>query len=96
MVVDKETTDQTRISISIDFPLYWLWHKFIDSLPCDLIQVGYSDALGNDRSDFENEILKTNLDVNGNPIGKTDKTKVSFPIALYSRLLLLLPQRRKY
>ena len=48
------------------------------SLPCDLIQVGYRDALGNDRVDIENEILKTNLDVNGNTIGNTDVTKVFF------------------
>ena len=48
------------------------------SLPCDLIQVGYRDALGNDRVDIENEILKTNLDVNGNTIGNTDVTKVLF------------------
>lgn len=47
-----------------------------DSIPCDMIQVGYRDALGNDRADIENEILKTNLDVNGNPIGKTDKSQV--------------------
>ena len=46
-----------------------------DSIPCDMIQVGYRDALGNDRADIENEILKTNLDVNGNPIGKTDKSQ---------------------
>ena len=46
------------------------------SIPCDMIQVGYRDALGNDRADIENEILKTNLDVNGNPIGKTDKSQV--------------------
>ena len=46
------------------------------SLPCDLIQVGYRDALGNDRVDIENEILKTNLDVNGNTIGTTDVSKV--------------------
>ena len=50
----------------------------IYSLPCDLIQVGYRDALGNDRVDIENEILKTNLDVNGNTIGNTDVTKVLF------------------
>ena len=48
------------------------------SIPCDMIQVGYRDALGNDRADIENEILKTNLDVNGNPIGKTDKSQVFF------------------
>lgn len=48
----------------------------IYSLPCDLIQVGYRDALGNDRVDIENEILKTNMDVNGNIIGNTDVTKV--------------------
>ena len=47
-----------------------------DSIPCDMIQVGYRDALGNDRADIENEILKTNLDVNGNPIGRTDKSQV--------------------
>lgn len=46
------------------------------SIPCDMIQVGYRDALGNDRTDIKNEILKTNLDVNGNPIGKTDKSQV--------------------
>lgn len=38
--------------------------------------MGYRDALGNDRSDFDNEIFKTNLDINGNAIGKTDKSKV--------------------
>ena len=97
MIVDKETTDQTRISISIDFPLYFFINILIFSLPCDLIQVGYSDALGNDRSDFENEILKTNLDVNGNPIGKTDKTKVSFFHVFYYRLLLqLLPKKKSW
>ena len=80
-MIDKETRDQTRISLSIDFPLYIFhlhyWY-FMFSLPCDLIQVGYRDALGNERSDIDNEIFKTNLDVNGNPIGKRDKTKVDF------------------
>ena len=52
------------------------------SIPCDMIQVGYRDALGNDRADIENEILKTNLDVNGNPIGKTDKSQVVFEFAV--------------
>ena len=47
-----------------------------DSIPCDMIQVGYRDALGNDRADIENEILKTNLDVNCNPIRKTNKSQV--------------------
>lgn len=41
-----------------------------------LIDVGYRDALGNDRTDLESEIRKTNLDVNGNLIGVTDTSTV--------------------
>ena len=58
----------------VDFLI--VYYNSFYSLPCDLIQVGYRDALGNERSDIDNEIFKTNLDVNGNPIGQRDKTKV--------------------
>ena len=80
MVIDKETTDQTVINLSIDFKQYGLECLLNGSLPCDLIQVGYRDALGNNRNDMDNQILKTNLDVNGNEIGGTDKTKVQVAI----------------
>ncbi|CBK24766.2 uncharacterized protein [Blastocystis hominis] len=52
-----------------------------------MIQVGYRDALGNDRADIENEILKTNLDVNGNPIGKTDKSQVTVTVPTKEEVL---------
>ena len=62
-----------------------------------MIQVGYRDALGNERSDIDNEIFKTNLDVNGNPIGQKDKTKVFlfFSSSFSNRWLpLLLPKKK--
>ena len=48
----------------------------LSRIPCMLIDVGYRDALGNDRTDLESEIRKTNLDVNGNLIGVTDTSTV--------------------
>lgn len=79
MVIDKETRDRTIINLSIDFDSYILVPWFlIYRIPCDLIDVGYRDALGNNRIDMDNEIRKTNLDVNGNPIGVTDKSTVSW------------------
>ena len=76
MVIDTETRDRTVINLSIDFDLYRRKLVSTNSIPCDLLDVGYRDALGNDRADLENEIRKTNLDVNGNPIGVTDKSTV--------------------
>ena len=77
MVIDKETTAQTDISLSVDFPLLVLIRLALGcSIPCDFLQVGYRDALGNDRSDIDNEIFKTSLDVNGNLIGNRDKSSV--------------------
>lgn len=76
------------LSILICHSILFLFHLMF-SLPCDLLQVGYRDALGNDRVDIDNEILKTNLDVNGNTIGITDVTKVFhvfwFSLALFHR-----------
>jgi len=67
----------------------------MNSIPCDLLDVGYRDALGNDRADLENEIRKTNLDVNGNPIGVTDKSTVCNWDVISRRSKSLFPQRRK-
>ena len=58
--------------------------------------MGYRDALGNDRSDIENEIFKTSLDVNGNLIGSRDKSSVPFFLLFHSRSPSLSPPRRKY
>ncbi|KAK8812717.1 hypothetical protein WA538_004574 [Blastocystis sp. DL] len=77
MVIDKETRDRTIINLSIDF----------DYIPCDLLDVGYRDALGNDRADLENEIRKTNLDVNGNPIGVTDKSTIQITVPTKEEVL---------
>ena len=67
----------------------------MNSIPCDLLDVGYLDAIGNDRADLENEIRKTNLDVNGNPIGVTDKSTVCIWDVISRRSKSLFPQRRK-
>ena len=67
----------------------------MNSIPCDLLDVGYRDALGNDRADLENEIRKTNLDVNGTPIGVTDKSTVCIWDVISRRSKSLFPQRRK-
>lgn len=96
MVIDKETTAQTDISLSIDFPLYcvsdtWSYH----SIPCGFLQVGYRDALGNDRMDIENEIYKTSLDVNGNLIGARNKSSVIVLHTLHSRSQSRYRRRRR-
>ena len=67
----------------------------MNSIPCDLLDVEFRDALGNDRADLENEIRKTNLDVNGNPIGVTDKSTVCNWDVISRRSKSLFPQRRK-
>ena len=77
MVIDKETTAQTDISLSVDFPF----------IPCDFLQVGYRDALGNDRSDIDNEIFKTSLDVNGNLIGSRDKSSITITVPTKEEVL---------
>lgn len=95
MIIDKETTDQTTISLSIDFPQLDILFSLLYSLPCDLIQVGYRDALGNDRSDFDNEIFKTNLDINGNAIGKTDKSRVILVLCLSVQVEATVPTKEE-
>ena len=85
MVIDKETKDKTEISFSISFDQQRIESALTISLPCDTIQVGYRDALGNDRDDIENNITKFNLDVNGNEIGSPDKSKVCLPITVSFR-----------
>lgn len=76
MVIDKETKDRTVINMSIDFDRFVDLYLVLSRIPCMLIDVGYRDALGNDRTDLESEIRKTNLDVNGNLIGVTDTSTV--------------------
>ena len=76
MVIDKETKDRTVINMSIDFDRFVVVYLVLSRIPCMLIDVGYRDALGNDRTDLESEIRKTNLDVNGNLIGVTDTSTV--------------------
>ena len=76
MVIDKETKDRTVINMSIDFDRFVFLYLVLSRIPCMLIDVGYRDALGNDRTDLESEIRKTNLDVNGNLIGVTDTSTV--------------------
>ena len=76
MVIDKETKDRTVINMSIDFDRFVVLYLVLSRIPCMLIDVGYRDALGNDRTDLESEIRKTNLDVNGNLIGVTDTSTV--------------------
>ena len=77
MVIDKETKDRTVINMSVDFDRLVVLCPVLSRIPCMLIDVGYRDALGNDRTDLESEIRKTNLDVNGNLIGVTDTSTVS-------------------
>ena len=76
MVIDKETKDRTVINMSIDFDRFVVLYLVLSRIPCMLIDVGYRDALGNDRTDLESEIRKTNLDVNGNLIGVRDTSTV--------------------
>ena len=76
MVIDKETKDRTVINMSIDFDRFVVLYLVLSRIPRMLIDVGYRDALGNDRTDLESEIRKTNLDVNGNLIGVTDTSTV--------------------
>ena len=75
-MIDKETKDRTVINMSIDFDRFVVLYLVLSRIPCRLIDVGYRDALGNDRTDLESEIRKTNLDVNGNLIGVTDTSTV--------------------
>lgn len=75
-MIDKETKDRTVINMSIDFDRFVVLYLVLSRIPCMLIDVGYRDALGNDRTDLESEIRKTNLDVNGNLIGVTDTSTV--------------------
>lgn len=96
MVIDKETTAQTDIALSIDFPLYSATElTSCSSIPCGFLQVGYRDALGNDRMDIENEIYKTSLDVNGNLIGARNKSSVIVLQTLHSRSQSRCPRRRR-
>ena len=75
-MIDKETKDRTVINMYIDFDRFVVLYLVLSRIPCMLIDVGYRDALGNDRTDLESEIRKTNLDVNGNLIGVTDTSTV--------------------
>ena len=75
-MIDKETKDRTVINMSIDFDRFVVLYLVLSRIPCMLIDVGYRDALGNDRTDLESEIRKTNLDVNGNLIGVRDTSTV--------------------